>query len=211
MCRSKVNLVDETMKKPYSEACDQNREPILAVLKSFFASSRAVLEIGSGTGQHAVYFAAHLPHLRWYTSEVAKPHTGIQLWLDEANLPNVHPPLTLDVTQVEWPVSHEVDAVFSANTVHIMHWHEVTAFFSGVGWLLPKHGRFALYGPFNYGNLYTSDSNAAFDKWLKARDRYSGIRNFENLDALANQAGMALYQDVEMPKNNRMLCWEKVD
>jgi cyclopropane fatty-acyl-phospholipid synthase-like methyltransferase len=196
------------MNKAYSEACDRNREPILSVLKEQFADCKAVLEIGSGTGQHAVYFAKHLPHLIWHTSDLLENHADIRLWLDEAGLENLRPPLLLDVMQAEWP-ELEIDAVFSANTVHIMHWQAVTALFAGVGRLLPREGAFALYGPFIYGHRYTSRSNADFDAWLKQRDPHSGIRNFEDLDELARASGLAFKRDYVMPANNRVLCWEK--
>jgi cyclopropane fatty-acyl-phospholipid synthase-like methyltransferase len=194
--------------KPCSASCDENREPILAVIQPLLAEYSSVLEVGSGTGQHAVYFAARLPHLVWHTSDRIEYHAGITMWLQEANLENTRGPLELDVSKSEWP-RQEFDAVFSANTVHIMHWPEVEALFSGAASVLPKAGRLLLYGPFNYGNRYTSDSNARFDQWLKSRDPASGIRNFEDLDRLANQAGMVLINDVEMPANNRILYWEK--
>lgn len=194
--------------KPYAESCDQNRDPILAVLQALFAERRAVLEIGSGTGQHAVYFAAKMPHLTWHCSDRVENHPGIKRWLEEANLPNTRAPLALDVSRDAWP-ELDIDAVFSANTTHIMHWSDVQALFAGVGKLLPAQGLFALYGPFNYGNQYTSDSNARFDDWLKNRDPNSGIRNFEDLNQLAEQAAMQPHDDVAMPANNRILCWRK--
>jgi cyclopropane fatty-acyl-phospholipid synthase-like methyltransferase len=193
--------------KPYSESCDQNREPILSVIQPHFEQSSAVLEIGSGTGQHAVYFAAKMPHLTWYTSDCQEYHAGIQLWLDEAALPNVRPPLLLDVS-LEWP-SLAVDAVFSANTAHIMHWSDVEAMMAGVGQLLPSGGHFALYGPFNYNGRFSSASNARFDGWLKARDPGMGVRDFEAVNHLAEKAGLTLLQDYEMPVNNRILCWQR--
>ncbi len=194
--------------KPYSESCDQNRAPILAVIEGVLADCRAVLEIGSGTGQHAVAFARQLPHLVWHTSDCLENHAGIQLWLDEAGLSNVRSPLRLDVLQTEWP-NIEVDAIFTANTAHIMDWQAVQAMFAGAGRLLANGGQFLMYGPFNYGNRYTSDSNARFDEWLKARDPLSGIRNFEDLARLAGQVGMVLKNDYAMPANNRILHWQK--
>ncbi len=194
--------------KPYSEACERNRDPIFAVIQPLLAARRAVLEIGSGTGQHAVYFAAKLPHLIWHTSDREMYHAGIQLWLDEAALENVRPPLALDVTQTPWPAM-TVDAVYSANTAHIMHWPEVEAMFAGVGALLPAGGIFLLYGPFNDHGCYTSDSNRRFDEQLKSRDPLSGIRDADALDRLAQQAQLQARGDVAMPANNRILWWEK--
>jgi len=195
--------------KPFSEACEQNKQPILAVLQQHFAEVQSVLEIGSGTGQHAVFFGARLPHVRWLTSEVAELHAGIRAWLDEARLPNVVLPLELDVNQPQWPVDG-VDAVFSANTVHIMDWSSVEKMFAGIGRVLQTAGVFCLYGPFNYQGDYTSDSNARFDVWLKQRDPRSGIRDFEALNALAEQHGMTLHADHAMPANNRTLVWKKL-
>ena len=197
------------MSKPYSESCDQNRDAILAVIRPLLAQSHAVLEIGSGTGQHAVYFARQMPHLSWHTSDLAAHHEGIRMWLEEAGLENVVPPLTLDVTQSEWPAL-EVDAIFTANSFHIMSWEAVVATYAGAGELLHTGGLFLAYGPFNYANRYTSESNARFDAWLKQRDPASGVRNFEDVDALARQAGMSLQQDYAMPANNRILCWQKM-
>ena len=194
--------------KPFSESCVQNREPILAVLRELFADRSHVLEVGSGTGQHAVYFGAELPHLRWQTADVPQHHAGIQLWLAEAKLSNVLPPLPLDVNQTGW-LSGRYDAVFSANTLHIMSWPEVEKFFAGVGEVLLAGGILAVYGPFNYDGRYTSESNARFDTWLKARDPASGVRDFEAVDALARAQGLLLRQDIAMPANNRTLVWSK--
>ncbi len=194
--------------KPYSESCVQNRDPILSVIEPLFRDRKNVLEIGSGTGQHAVYFAARMPHLTWHTSDLAGNHAGIRAWLDEAALPNTTGPVTLDVLDRPWSVP-ESDAVFSANTTHIMHWDSVAALFEGVGKLLAYEGLFCLYGPFNYGGEYTSESNARFDEWLRERDPFSGIRDFDDLDRLAKKAGLRLEHDYAMPANNRILCWRK--
>ncbi len=166
-----------------------------------------VLEVGSGTGQHAVYFGERLPHVRWQTSDRASNHPGIEAWVSDAALPNVLPPLTLDVTSEPWPVS-QVGAAFSANTVHIMSWPAVQSFFRGVARILEPGGKLLLYGPFNYGGRYTSESNARFDEWLRSRDSASGIRDFEAIDGEAAQVGLVLSDDVEMPANNRLLIWE---
>lgn len=198
------------MSKPFADSCVENRAPIIAILRRLFDDRHAVLELGSGTGQHAVYFAPELPHLTWHTSDRPENHAAIHAWIGEAAQPNIHPPLLLDVTQPNWP-RPEVDAVFSANTVHIMGWTAVEAMFAGVGALLPPGGLFTLYGPFNYGGNYTSESNARFDDWLKQRDPVSGIRDFEALDALARAACMVLHEDNPMPQNNRLLCWRMRD
>ena len=195
------------MTKPYAESCAQNQAPILEVLCEEFANATRVLEIGSGTGQHAVYFGARLPQLSWQTSDVAAHHAGIHAWLDEAALDNVLPPVELDVRrESHWPDAR-YDAVFSANAVHIMGWDAVVAMFGGLGRVMEDGARLALYGPFNYGGQYTSESNARFDLWLKERDPASGIRNFEDLDNLAREQGLRLHKDHAMPANNRTLVW----
>ena len=194
--------------KPFSEASEQNKAPILAVLTEVFASRWRVLEIGSGTGQHAVYFAAHLPHLTWIPSDLPDNHPGIKAWLDEAALSNIDPIVALDVRQNDWGELC-ADAVFSANSAHIMDWDSVQAMFAGVGALLPEGGVFALYGPFSYGGQHTSPSNARFDAWLKQMDPTQGVRDFEDLNRLAVRAGMGLQQDTPMPVNNRTLVWVK--
>lgn len=194
--------------KPFAESCEQNREPILAVLRDAFADRRDVLEIASGTGQHAVHFGAALPHLTWRTSELPVNHAGIQAWLDEAGLANVLPPVAIDVDDADWPVG-PVDAIFNANTVHIVGWPSVERLFAGIGRVLAPGGIVCLYGPFNYHGAFTSESNARFDAWLKARDPVSGVRDFEAIDRLAQAQGLRLWQDVAMPANNRSLIWRR--
>ena len=191
--------------KPFAESCEENKRPILQVLQRLFADVKRVLEVGSGTGQHAVYFAQALPHLFWQTSDRAENHQGIRAWLDEAGLSNTGLPLALDVTGT-WP-EQSYDGIFSANTAHIMSWREVERFFQGVGRVLEPGGCFALYGPFNFGGRYSSESNQNFDQWLKSRDPLSGIRNFEDLDGLAEENGLIFREDIEMPVNNRILVW----
>lgn len=194
--------------KPYAESCAQNRAPILEVLRKELAGRRRLLEIGSGTGQHAVFFAAELPHLLWQTSDLPEHHAGIRAWLAEAGLPNLLPPLALDVARDPWPEAR-YDGVFSANTSHIMHWPEVEAMFAGIGRVLAPGGRFCLYGPFNVDGRYTSESNARFDAWLRARDPESGLRDIEALDRLAQSAGLTLSADHAMPANNHTLVWTR--
>jgi len=194
--------------KPYSEACERNKEPILEVLREVFADRKSVLEIGSGTGQHAVYFGRNLRHLVWQTSDLPENHPGIQAWLEEASLPNVLAPIAIDAKNPVWPVD-TVDAIFSANAVHIMSFDEVIGMFSGIDRVLAEGGVVCLYGPFNYGGKFTSESNAQFDQWLKARNPLSGVRDFEALDSLAKDHGLRLWKDVSMPSNNRCLVWKR--
>ncbi|WP_109125321.1 DUF938 domain-containing protein [Dyella sp. C11] len=195
------------MEKPNAPSCERNREPILEVLRTHFADRRDVLEIGSGTGQHAVYFAAALPQVRWQCSDREEHLPGMQLWLDEAALPNTPQPLALDVSG-PWP-SRRYDAVFSANTLHIMSWDEVEELFDRLAGVTTDDAKLAIYGPFNYGGRYTSDSNAAFDEWLQARGTHMRIRDAEAVDALAEVAGFDLIDDVAMPANNRLRIWQR--
>jgi len=194
--------------KPFAESCEQNKHAILDVLQDYLPARRRLLEIGSGTGQHAVFFAARFPHLHWQTSDRVENHAGIRAWLEEAALPNLAPPLALDVTDSPWPPL-SVDAVFSANTAHIMPWEAVAAMFAGVGRVLEDGGVFCLYGPFNYDGRYSAESNRRFDAWLRQQDPRQGVRDFEALDALAREAGMALLRDHPMPADNRTLVWRK--
>jgi SAM-dependent methyltransferase len=193
--------------KPYSPACERNREPILALLREHFADCRRVLEIGSGTGQHAVHVAAALPHLIWQCADRVPYLPGIRLWLDEAALPNTPPPLTLDVNGT-WP-NVRFDAVFSANTLHIMSAAEVETLFARLPEVLEDHAVLAIYGPFRYGGAHTSASNASFDASLRAQDPASGIRDFEIINALAARIGLSLIEDRAMPANNRGLVWSR--
>jgi SAM-dependent methyltransferase len=193
--------------KPFSDACERNREPILSVLRRVFGDRTAVLEIGSGTGQHAAYFAPALPHLAWQPSDVAENLPGIRLWREEAQTPRLAQPIELDVDR-PFP-DLEADAVFSANTCHIISWPQVERMFAAVAALLPKGGVFALYGPFNYGGKHTSPSNAEFDAWLRGRDPASGLRDFEAIDVLAKRHRLVLEEDNAMPANNRLLVFRK--
>ncbi len=194
--------------KPQAPACDRNRDPILEVLRQHFANRRHALEIGSGTGQHAVYFAAALPRLTWQTSDVADNLAGIRTWLEEARLPNLPPPVRLDVNGA-WPQSARYDAAFSANTLHIMSWGDVQRMFEGLGAVLAEDATLAIYGPFNYRGRFTSKSNAEFDQWLKQRSSDMGIRDFEAIDALARSIQLQLVEDRAMPANNRTLVWQR--
>lgn len=198
---------------PNAPSCERNRDPILAVLQRHFADRRDVLEVGSGTGQHAVYFAAAMPWLHWHPSDRAESLPGIRAWLDEAQLTNTSLPVELDVARAQWPrataAGGRFDAAFSANTLHIMGWPGVEAFFAGLAGALADDAMLVVYGPFNYGGTFSSDSNREFDGWLKARDVRSGIRDFEAVDALARSIGLRLVEDVAMPANNRCLVWRR--
>lgn len=193
--------------KPFSQACENNKEPILAILKRAFRSSTAVLEIGSGTGQHAVHFAHALSHLIWQPSDRSENLPGIALWRDDYAMENLRAAIELDIDNPQqWP---QFDAAFSANTAHIMSWQTAQKMIHEVGTRLPATGVFALYGPFNYQGSYTSDSNRQFDEWLKSRDAKQGIRDFEAVVEVAAKVGLKLVEDNPMPANNRLLLWQK--
>jgi cyclopropane fatty-acyl-phospholipid synthase-like methyltransferase len=192
----------------HSDACERNKGPILAVLRGALAGCRTVLEVGSGTGQHAVYLAHHLPQLSWQPSERPDELGPLAERIRLEGSVNLLPPVELDVRRQPWPVGR-FDAVFSANTLHIMGWEAVEDFFRGVGAVLGAPGVLCVYGPFRYRGGYTSDSNAAFDRWLSERDAASGIRDFEALDELAARCGLALAADHAMPANNQTLVWRR--
>ena len=196
------------MQKPYSESCDQNKLFILSVIKPLLVNCSEILEVGSGTGQHAIYFAEEMPHLCWHCSDCDEYISGINQWIKESGVANVLAPVILDVS-VEWPKS-TFDAVFTANSVHIMHFKDVVNLFKGVTQVLNEGGHFLIYGPFNYNGSYTSPSNESFDQWLKNRDVLSGIENFEDIESLAKDNGLTLVKDYEMPANNRILHFKKL-
>ncbi len=194
--------------KPFSQSCEENKDDILSVIRPLLSNSSSLLEIGSGTGQHAVYFAQAMPHLQWFTSDRKEALKGIQMWLNTADLLNVHSPLELDVLQQDWP-ELSVDAIFMANTLHIMSWHAIEKLFSHIPSLLKGNGILLIYGPFNYQGKFTSDSNRRFDVWLKSRDLQSGVRDFSAVDNLAQENSLQLMIDYEMPSNNRLVYWRK--
>ena len=195
------------MQLPYSEACERNKGPILEVLRVAFADCTHVLEVGSGTGQHAVHFATDMPWLVWQPSERAEEMPGLRKRIFNEGPKNLRAPVVIDVTQPPWDV-RKVDGIFTANTLHIMHWPQVEAFFAGLPAIAKSGAVLAIYGPFRYGGACTSGSNESFDALLRARDPGSGIRDFEAVDALARRAGFTLVADHPMPANNQTLVWK---
>ncbi len=196
------------MNRPFAESCVENRDPILGVLAPRVKDCDSLLEIGSGTGQHAVYFAAELPHLSWQTSDRRENHPGIQAWLAHARLPNVRAPVALDVLEDRWPAG-PFDCAFSANTAHIMSEPAVVAMFEGLGRVLRVEGLFLLYGPFSDRGHFSAPSNARFDATLRQRDPAMGVRDIDWLRDVARSFGMTLVDDLAMPVNNRTLVWRK--
>jgi cyclopropane fatty-acyl-phospholipid synthase-like methyltransferase len=195
------------MDKPFSQACENNKGPILEVLQQHLKEPGTLLEIGSGTGQHAAWLPRFLPWLHWQPSDVAAHLPGIRAWLNEAQLDNVLAPIELDVSQ-HWP-DQQFDALFSANTFHIMAWPLVQRCIREGAARLNDRGWFLVYGPFNYNGQFTSDSNARFNDWLQARDPLSAIRDQEKVVAEMAGVGLALVQDHPMPANNRLLVFRK--
>ena len=190
--------------KPFSQSCENNKDPILQVIGSVFCQPCTVWEIGSGTGQHACYFAEHLPHIEWQPTDRTENIPGIGLWQQDAHIPNLKPALTLDVTDAVWPCN-AIDALFTANTLHIMSWEHVQICFDRLVEYLNPKAVVCIFGPFNYNGGYTSDSNARFDLWLKSQNPLSGIRHFEDIVSLATARGFSLLNDIAMPANNRLL------
>ena len=198
------------MKIPYSEACERNKAPILEVLSQHFDRAESVLEVGSGTAQHAIWFAAAKPHLRWQTSDQQSYIEGIEAQLALANLSNVASPILLDVNQDVWAENRTLyDLVYTANTLHIMSETDVEAFFAGLNQVMGDQASLVVYGPFKYAGGFTSESNQAFDLSLRSRGVGSGIRDFEWVNRLAEQQGLGLVEDHKMPANNQCLIWSR--
>jgi cyclopropane fatty-acyl-phospholipid synthase-like methyltransferase len=193
---------------PFSAACERNKDPILEVLRIRFAGSTQVLEIGSGTGQHAVHFARALMHLTWHPTEQLAYLADLAERVKLEGPHNLRAATLLDVRQAVWPVRN-VDAAFTANTLHIMSWAEVTALFAGLGAVLAPGGVLCVYGPFRYAGRYTSDSNQEFDRMLQERDPLSGLRDIQAINSLAEQYGLRLDADHDLPANNRLLVFAK--
>ena len=194
--------------KQYSPSCERNQDAILSVLQEIMPRAGTVLEVGSGTGQHAVYFAAHLPHLTWQPTDLADNLPSIRAWADEAALPNLRAPLVLDLFADTWPLA-ACDALVCINTIHIVAWPAVENLFAGAGRILRPGGILYAYGAYRYSDRPLEASNEEFDHWLKQRNPASGIRDFGAVNALAHQAGLLLAEDRAMPANNRSLWWRK--
>lgn len=198
------------MNKPFSQSCENNKQPILQVLQRIFTLPCELVEIGSGTGQHVVFFAEHLPHIIWQPTDQPEYLEGISQWIAEADLTNINAPMKLNVRDEPWPCQ-QLEAVFTANTLHIMSQQEVEIFFNRLGNYLLPEAIFCSYGPFNKKGSYTSASNARFDQWLKARDPLSAIRHMEDLVTLGRLNKIELIEEVIMPANNMCLIWQKIN
>ena len=199
---------DSTTKR-FAPACDRNREPILSVLQQILPSAGRVLEIGSGTGQHAAFFAPHFPNLTWQPSDLADNLASIEAWRIDAGVENIASPLLLDLFAPTWPID-QIDALVCINTVHIVSWTGVENLFRGGVQRLAPGGLLYVYGPFRYRDRPLEPSNVEFDRWLKQRDPESGVREFEAVDDLAHKSGFTLGGDLPMPANNRSIWWRKI-
>ena len=193
---------------PDAPACARNREPILAHLRRLLVNGKQLLEVGSGTGQHAVYFAPQLPHLTWHTSDRAENLPGIRAWLAAAPADNLREPLQLDVSG-EWPAL-AVDAIFTANTLHIMSTESVQDFFRALPQVLEPRGLLVVYGPVKIAGAFVGPTNENFDRQLRQRDPHSGIRDLEWLDELALGAGLAREELNDLPANNQLMVWRRM-
>ena len=194
--------------QPFSEYAARNTAPIIEILRREFRRASSVLEIGSGTGQHAVAIAAALDHLRWQTSDLDENHAGIRRWIESAGLPNVEPPLSVDVLSASLD-DESFDAAFSSNTAHIMGIEAVERMFALVGGALRAGGVFCLYGPFKAGGAFNTPSNADFDHSLKRRDPVMGIRDIEALDEFAAASGLRRVRFYAVPSNNNVAVYLK--
>ncbi len=193
---------------PFSQAAENNKGPIGDILHHEFRNVKSVLEIASGTGQHAVHMARLLPHLSWRPSDLSENLPGLTLRHTQEAPPNLLEPMLLDIADHPWPVT-QVDAVYAANCLHIVSWPLVEAFFKGAGGAIADAGTIAVYGPFRYGGNFTTPSNAEFDAFLRARDPTAGIRDFEAVNELAATQGFQIARDCDMPANNQLLIWRR--
>lgn len=195
---------------PFSPACDRNKEPILRVLQETLnVSTGRLLEIGSGTGQHAVYMSPFFPQLKWTMSDRGENLAHLKKVVEDANIPTLTLPFRLEVG-VDDVAKFIFNVIYTANTFHIMHWKECKTLIKLAGHRLPENGKFIVYGPFNYDQKFTSPSNEAFDKTLRERDPLSGLRNFEDVDRAMVKNGFELVKDHPMPANNRMLVYKRL-
>jgi cyclopropane fatty-acyl-phospholipid synthase-like methyltransferase len=200
-------VTSENLRKQFSSACERNREPILSVLEDVLADADRVLEVGSGTGQHAVFFAGNLPHLEWQPSNRPGHLDSIRAWRNDAGLPNIAEPIELDL--FEERSVEPVDAVVAINVIHIAPWPATERLFEHASQVLTDDGLVYLYGPFRYAERALESSNQRFDQWLKERDPQSGIRQFEEVDAVAQAHGFECVEDRAMPANNRSIWWRR--
>ena len=196
-------------KRSYSPASARNRQPILEVLERVLPSAATVLELASGSGEHAIYFSKNLPHLTWQPSDVDDDGlASVESWVEHEALPNVRKPLRLDVCADDW-IDEPVDAIYCCNMIHITPWEMTEALMRGVGKHLKAGGRLVTYGPYRIGDEHTAPSNASFDHSLRSRDARWGVRDFEAVSEEAKKNGLVFVERVAMPANNFILVFRK--
>lgn len=195
--------------KPFAPACERNQQAILEAITPFLQNTKHVLEIGSGTGQHAIFFASHLPHINWQTSDVVANHPGIMAWIKSASVKNVLKPLTFDVNENILPAA-EYDVVFTANTFHIMSWTEVVKCLEKASQALKNGGLLIVYGPFIFSDIETAPSNMAFDAQLKKQKCTMGLRTFADLQSVCKRNRLMFSKKIIMPANNFILAFKKL-
>ncbi len=193
--------------KPYALSCDKNSEPILEVLKDYLPGHQALLELGAGTGQHAIYMAPHFKNMTWTVADMQDRHEGIQMWIKDFPRANVKGPVEYEAGKTPLP-DGDFDVVFTANTLHIMSWSHGLQMFDDLQGL-KSEALFVVYGAFNYDGKYSSESNKKFDQWIKDRFPEGGIRDFEKVEEELRQRHFQLVKDHEMPANNRLLIFKK--
>ncbi len=209
-----MNFNPPNSAKKYAPATQRNREPILTVLKEALPSKVNILEIASGTGEHAVFFAPHFPQSRWIPSDI-NPESllSIAAWRKDCPTDNLQPPLTLDVAKSNWHkqlIKSKITAIICINMIHISPWQSCLGLMTGAGDLLPQDGILYLYGPYKVNNQHTAPSNQEFDQYLQAQNRAWGVRNLEDVVEIANQFGLKLEKTVAMPANNLSVIFQKV-
>ncbi len=203
-----VNTDSEPGSKPYAPAYDRNRDPILSVLHRVLPEQGQVLEIGSGTGQHAAFFSAALPHLQWLPSDLPPRLSGITQWCDQSGNDKCLAPVAIDLLRASLSLPRS-DAIVCINIVHIVAWAGVQNLFKAARDCLSPGQVLYLYGPYRYADRPFEPSNEEFDRWLKVRDPLSGVRDFDAVRDLAASCAFDLSLDLPMPSNNRSLCFTR--
>ena len=204
---------DQTTYLNYAPAADRNKAPIWSVLNNYLKDNDHVLEVGSGSGQHALYFCSQNPTLKWQCADQQDYEVPLKMNLEALNPGGFTSPIVLDV-QNKRHVERiknlkDLDVVYTANTLHIMNWDACLSFFSMVGSVLRVGGRYCIYGPFLYEDRTTTESNLQFNEWLRQRNAGSAIRSFEDVVRVLNGLGFELLSDIDMPANNQLLVFQK--
>ena len=211
MSKKPFSSTCEKNKKPFSSACEKNKKPILEVLKEIISpENRHLLEIGAGTGQHAIYFASHFRDLNWTISDIASRQYDLKQLIYKEKLKNIHGPIEFEIGKTLFP-REDFDLIFLANVFHIISWKLIKTLIKTFGKSLKEGTQVLVYGPFNYEGAFTSSGNKQFDKNLREKDPLSGIRSFEDVKKVMEKNGLFLGKDYEMPANNRLLLFMKIE